>query len=168
MNKTLKKIIIVLVVLVVIGIGASFFTSDSSFQNPLQSTLTGDTAAPLTQNATTNQGLVNTEEINREFVSTLLNLQAINLNDDIFSEPAFTVLVDNTVRLNQPGNEGRLNPFAPIGTDQTTINLEASASSASQEEVSTAQVVAEEDTAGVETQEVLVSDEEAGDALFGD
>lgn len=139
MNKTLKKIIIVLVVLVLIGVGASFFAGDtSSNQNPLQSVMTGGTGAPLTQNATTNQNSADTEEINREFVATLLNLQAINLNDDIFSQPAFTVLVDNSVRLNQPGNQGRPNPFAPIGSDpvnsEDALDMQASVSTASSTE----------------------------------
>ena len=121
MSKTLKKIIIALVVIVLIGVGASFFAGgDTQIQNPLQSTMSGNTAAPL---ATQNTGISsNTEQINREFVSTLLNLESINLEDDIFSEPAFSALVDNTVRLNQPGNEGRPNPFAPIGTDTLSNN----------------------------------------------
>lgn len=134
MNKTIKKIIIGVVVIAFISIVASFFINrDSNTSgNALQSTTTGGTGAPLTQNATTNPNLLNTENINREFVSMLLNLQSITLNDDIFSEPAFKALVDNTVRLNQPGNQGRPNPFAPIGTDSISggVNLNASASSA--------------------------------------
>lgn len=148
MNKTLKKIIIVLVVLVIIGIGASFFAGDkTSNQNPLQSIVSGGTGAILTQNATTNQNFANTEEINREFIATLLNLQAIKLNDDIFSQPAFTVLVDNSVRLNQPGNHGRPNPFAPIGLDPVaspeTLDMQASVSSASSTETTLSDTIIE-------------------------
>lgn len=133
MNKTIKKIILIILILVLIGIGASFFAGNSSqIQNPLQSVITGDIATPLAQN---NTGVsVNTEQINREFVSMLLNLQSITLTNDIFSEPAFAALIDNTVRLNQPGNEGRPNPFAPIGSDalsnSTTTSQPASVSDA--------------------------------------
>lgn len=139
MSKNIKKIIIILVILILIGIGASLFTGSggTGTQNQLQSLGTGTTGAPLTQNAATSQALMDTEEINREFLSMLLNLESIRLEDDIFSEPAFQALVDNTIRLNQPGNEGRPNPFAPIGTDglygssaSAETNLEASASSA--------------------------------------
>lgn len=130
MKKNIKKIIIILIVILLIAVGASFFGGDSSSQNQnqLQSLNTGQTGAPLTQTATMNTAVVDTEEINREFVSMLLNLEAINLNDDIFSEPAFSALVDNTVRLNQPGNEGRPNPFAPIGTDGVYDSIDLGAS----------------------------------------
>ena len=132
MNKTLKKIIIILVVLILIVIGASFFSGEGGgTENPLQSLGTGTTGSPLATTGTTvTAGNTNTAEINREFISILLNLESIDLNDDIFSEPAFIALVDNTVRLNQPGNEGRPNPFAPIGVDGLYTNgLGASASS---------------------------------------
>jgi hypothetical protein len=134
MSKTLKKIIIVLVIFALVGVGASLFLGDSQggVTNQLQSLGTGDTGAPLTQNAMTSSTVADTEEINREFISMLLNLQSITLTDDIFSEPAFEALVDNTVRLNQPGNEGRPNPFAPIGSDAmfSSSDLQASAATA--------------------------------------
>jgi hypothetical protein len=134
MSKTLKKIILVLVIFALVGVGASLFLGDAGSEttNPLQSLGTGETGAPLTQSAITNTTVADTEEINREFISMLLNLQTITLTDDIFSEPAFEALVDNTVRLNQPGNEGRPNPFAPIGSDTmfSSTDLQASAASA--------------------------------------
>lgn len=133
MSKTLKKIIIILVIFALVGVGASLFLGgQGETTSQLQSLGSGTTAAPLTQNAITNTSVVDTEEINREFISMLLNLQTINLNDNIFSEPAFQALVDNTVRLNQPGNQGRPNPFAPIGTDDflSDRNMEANASAA--------------------------------------
>lgn len=119
MSKTVKLIIIIAVILALVIIGSTFITDPSGEQNSsgLQSVSTGRTAAPLTQSATTNASTVDTQQINREFVSMLLNLQSIGLNDDIFSDPAFQALRDNTIRLNQPGNEGRPNPFAPIGID---------------------------------------------------
>jgi len=131
MSKTIKKVIIILIIIVLIVIGASFFVGENNSKSngsSLQSVTTGGDAAPLTQIATTNAALMDTEEINREFISMLLNLQTIRLSDDIFSESAFSVLMDNTVRLNQPGNEGRPNPFAPIGTDSLSGNSELGAS----------------------------------------
>ncbi len=132
MNKTLKKIIIAVVILVLIVVGASFFSGEGgNTTNPLQSLGSGTSGSPLATNAgAVTAGNTNTDEINREFISILLNLESINLSDDIFSEPAFVALVDNTVRLNQPGNEGRPNPFAPIGVDGLYTNgLGASAAS---------------------------------------
>lgn len=119
MSKTVKLIIVIAVILALIIIGATFVTQPGSGNesNGLQSLVTGDSASPLTQAAVTDADVANTQQINREFVSMLLNLRSITLNDDIFSEPAFQALMDNTIRLNQPGNEGRSNPFAPIGVE---------------------------------------------------
>lgn len=151
MSKTLKKIILVLVIFALVGVGASLFLGNQSEEtNQLQSLGTGTTGAPLTQNAITSSTVADTEEINREFISMLLNLQSIKLTDDIFSEPAFEALVDNTVRLNQPGNEGRPNPFAPIGSDAmfSSSDLQASAASSS-----SSASVASEETSQNQTQE---------------
>lgn len=51
------------------------------------------------------------------FLSTLLAIQGIKLDTDLFSDQTFGLLNDNTYELIQPGNEGRPNPFAPIGSD---------------------------------------------------
>lgn len=124
MNKALKIILIILVIGVLAFVGLTLL-SDSQSTNTgsgngtgLRSVTTSQSVSTVGQNTVTaNPALMNTEDINREFVSMLLNLEAIRLNDDIFSEPAFRVLRDNSIRLNQPGNEGRPNPFAPIGID---------------------------------------------------
>lgn len=56
-------------------------------------------------------------EIAKELLGILLNVKNINLNDSIFNEQAFISLRDSTILLVPDGNEGRPNPFAPIGTD---------------------------------------------------
>ncbi len=134
MNKFIKIIIVIVVLGVLAVLGASFFSGESggSATNTtgLRSANTGETVSPTTGGSISSQ---DSDTLNREFLAILLNLESISLNDDIFSEPAFSALIDNTVRLNQPGNEGRPNPFAPIGIDtQTTVPLSASASSFSQ------------------------------------
>jgi hypothetical protein len=153
MNKTLKKIIILVVIFALVGIGASLFLGDQEkTASQLQSLNTGTTAAPLTQNAVTSTAIQDTNEINREFVAMLLNLESIKLTDDIFSEPAFQALADNTVRLNQPGNQGRPNPFAPIGTDNLMSagdTLQASAVSALQNQ--------EQDSTGTQDEQVTTT-----------
>jgi hypothetical protein len=52
-----------------------------------------------------------------EFLTLLLNVKNIKLNDSIFADPAFNSLVDSSITLNPDGTEGRPNPFAPIGSD---------------------------------------------------
>ena len=53
----------------------------------------------------------------RDFLSLLLNIKSIKLDDSIFSDPAFLTLRDSSIVLVPDGNEGRPNPFAPIGSD---------------------------------------------------
>ncbi len=175
MSKTLKKIILVLVIFALVGVGASLFLGDTNeVTSQLQSLGTGETAAPLTQNATTSSTVADTEEINREFISMLLNLQSITLTDDIFSEPAFEALVDNTVRLNQPGNEGRPNPFAPIGSDTmfSSNDLQASATSALDSSQETGQPTTEESstnsTSTNQTAPIDLESVESSDQLIED
>jgi hypothetical protein len=57
------------------------------------------------------------EELARNFLNLLLSVNRIELNDAIFSDIAFTSLRDANVVLIPHGNEGRVNPFAPIGHD---------------------------------------------------
>lgn len=45
------------------------------------------------------------------------NVSGIRLDTSIFSNPAFLSLRDSSVILIPRGNEGRPNPFAPIGVD---------------------------------------------------
>ncbi|HEU0085751.1 MAG TPA: hypothetical protein VFQ59_02225 [Candidatus Paceibacterota bacterium] len=58
-----------------------------------------------------------TGQITQEFLSLLLSVRGIKLDDSIFSDKAFGSLRDSSVVLIPDGNEGRPNPFAPIGID---------------------------------------------------
>lgn len=55
--------------------------------------------------------------ISEQFLADLLGIRNIHLEDNIFFDPAFMALKDPDVVLIPEGNEGRPNPFAPIGTD---------------------------------------------------
>ena len=55
--------------------------------------------------------------LGQEFLTLLLNVKNIRLDDSIFTDPAFATLRDSSIVLIQDGNEGRPNPFAPIGSD---------------------------------------------------
>lgn len=57
------------------------------------------------------------QRVGGEFLDQLLNLEAMTLPGDIFDNPSFGSLSDFTIDLIQPGNEGRPNPFAPVGED---------------------------------------------------
>lgn len=55
---------------------------------------------------------------NENFLVLLLNVKNIKLDDAIFSDNAFNSLHETILTgLTPDGNEGRPNPFAPLGTD---------------------------------------------------
>lgn len=56
--------------------------------------------------------------VSQDFLSVLLGVKNIRLDDSIFSNKAFINLHDSSILLTSPGGEGRINPFAPIGSDQ--------------------------------------------------
>lgn len=62
-------------------------------------------------------------QIAKELLSILLNVKSIRLEDSIFRDEAFASLRDGTILLVPDGNEGRPNPFAPIGTDLSASPL---------------------------------------------
>lgn len=71
-------------------------------------------------------GALTTEEnsaIAKEFLALLLSVKSIKLDDAIFSDDAFISLHDSSIILVPDGNEGRPNPFAPIGSDTATVTL---------------------------------------------
>lgn len=73
-----------------------------SVVNPLVSTdLQSDTSSSLTQ----------------DFLTILLNVKNIKLDDTIFNDPAFLSLSDSSILLTLDNTEGRSNPFAPLGSD---------------------------------------------------
>jgi hypothetical protein len=54
----------------------------------------------------------------RDFLTLLLSVRNIRLEDAIFSDAAFKNLDgSHSIILTQDGNEGRPNPFAPLGPD---------------------------------------------------
>ena len=59
--------------------------------------------------------------ITQDFLAILLNVKSINLEDSIFSDPAFLSLRDSSIELIPDGTEGRPNPFAPIGFDIISV-----------------------------------------------
>ncbi len=79
------------------------------------------TGAPVATTSKTNTTPQKEAEIAKDFLTLLLNVKNITLNDAIFSDVAFTSLRDSSILLIPDGNEGRPNPFAPIGTDVETI-----------------------------------------------
>lgn len=64
-------------------------------------------------------------QLSQDFLAVLLSIKNINLDDSLFSNNAFLHLKDTTIVLVQDGTEGRPNPFAPIGSENTVLLPEA-------------------------------------------
>jgi len=87
-----------------------FFGGDKAEEDALVST---SPDASTTESGASGAGLV----IAQDFLSLLLNVKSIRLDDSIFADPAFLSLRDSSIMLIPDGTEGRPNPFAPIGSD---------------------------------------------------
>lgn len=62
-----------------------------------------------------------TPSVANDFITLLLSVKNIKLNDTIFSDKAFISLHDSSIMLVPDGNEGRPNPFAPLGSENTVV-----------------------------------------------
>ena len=105
---------IVFVIIAAILILVYFFlirrdsSSTSLIVSPVSSSAPTSDAATLDKNSLVAQ----------DFLSLLLSVKSIKLNDAIFSDSAFINLHDSSITLIPDGTEGRINPFAALGTDK--------------------------------------------------
>ena len=122
MNSTIKNAIIFIVIGGVLFSGYFFFIKPRPEEAILVTTATGTTDGDLGTNNIEN--LPNADsQIAKDLLVVLLNVKNITLNDAILSDPAFKNLVDSTVTLIPEKNEGRPNPFAPIGSDSVALPI---------------------------------------------
>ena len=111
----IKNIIIFTVIAVLLVLIYIFFIKPSPEEQNLVSSTNTNTATP-TDTSTTDQNSL----IAKNLLSILLSVKSIKLNDAIFSDTAFINLHDSSILLTPSGDEGRANPFAPIGSDTVT------------------------------------------------
>lgn len=110
MIKKLRPILIFAGVIILAMIAYSFFKK-------LAPASSGSTLA--TTSSVQDMG-TNDVAVGGEFVTMLLNLRTISLDDSILHSPTFTGLKDFSIVLTQLGNQGRPNPFAPFGVEATS------------------------------------------------
>lgn len=124
MSKTLKKIMIFGFIAIVIV--AVIFVFVGKTKAPGSGAASGlSTAAGNPVSSIVNprpDSAVEASAVGQEFIAQLVSLQAIKLDDGVFSSLGFQALEDFTIILVQPGNEGRPNPFAPFGMDGVDPN----------------------------------------------
>jgi len=111
MSSKIKNIIIFVVVAIALILAYVFFFKPAPAQ-PNLTTSAGTSAAPGANVSG------QTAAIGGDFLSLLLSVKSIKLDDSIFSNPAFASLRDSSIELVlDPSQVGRPIPFAPIGSD---------------------------------------------------
>lgn len=109
MNKSIKNIIVVLVILV-LGGGVYMYFSGSGV--PLNASSLASSNGTIN---TASAGVISSQiETDVSFLSTLLGLNSIKIDPTLFTSASFSALEDNTVKIEGGGDVGRSNPFAPI------------------------------------------------------
>lgn len=109
----IKNIIIFIVIGAILILSYVFFVKPSSTPNNLISATPVSPSSGMMANA-------GDSSVARDFLTLLLNVKNIKLDDTIFSDNAFMSLRDSSIILTADGTEGRPNPFAPLGSDNIT------------------------------------------------
>lgn len=111
----------IVIVLALVGAGIYFFVVQPK-NTPVEPGLVSATTGA-------SQGLQNASSGNTtgsQVVTILRNLSVIKLDDSVFQNPAFSLLTDVSIALPPITNQGRRNPFAPVGAEGNTISQTAS------------------------------------------
>ena len=111
----IKNIIIFTIIATVLILTYVFFIKKSPEENNLVTS-----SGRVVSGASTN---TEDSSITKEFLSILLSVKSIKLDDAVFADKAFTNLKDSSILLTSTGDEGRINPFAPIGSETATTPI---------------------------------------------
>jgi hypothetical protein len=121
MPKTRNIIIFVSIAVVFVLIYIFFIKSSSSSGSSLVSSPAGsalpDANTGVDSGAADANVASGTPFIAQDFLTLLLNVKNIKLDDSIFADPAFNSLHDSSITLTPDNTEGRPNPFAQFGSD---------------------------------------------------
>lgn len=108
-----KKTILILILILIVFFGYWFlFLSKKDVQN------TNTNTSIKTQNKVSNT------KYDKDFVSSLLSLNSVDLNVSLFQTPAYKALSypEKPFVVNYIRESGRFNPFLPIGIEGENIN----------------------------------------------
>lgn len=118
----IKNIIIFVIIAAIFVSVYVYFIKGSPDDAPTLVSSSENTVLPVSPSAGTSATGSN-PLITQDFLNLLLNVKTIKLNDAIFSDDAFIGLRDSSIILTPDGNEGRVNPFAPLGRDTVVAPL---------------------------------------------
>ncbi len=116
--KNLRKILLFVFIFAILVVGYMFFSKKDTNQPAASGTLGSTTGVANVSGSAGRTGVGS--DIGREFLTSLLNLKNITLDDSLFTEPSFTSLQDFSTTVAATSAQGRPNPFAPLGLDSST------------------------------------------------
>ena len=117
MKIKIKNIIIfITIAIIVIAVAFFFFKKKIKEDNLVSSNNSPSTS----KSSNTNSKPKEESRLASEFLTLLLSVENIKLDDSIFSDIAFFSLHDSSIVLELESKEGRPNPFAPIGSEFNT------------------------------------------------
>lgn len=119
----MSKIRNIIIFLIILGIVIFAWNSFSSKDVPSDQLLTVENGSTDVLAGETIPGSPN--DVGQSFLDTLLSLRTIKLDRSLLDRDSFKSLRDFTKELVQQNNQGRPNPFAPIGVD---VEVQPSAS----------------------------------------
>lgn len=116
----IKNIIIFIIIAVVFVLIYIYFIKPSTKKATLVSSTPASATQP-TNNTATSASVKTNSAVSKEFLDLLLSVKSIKLDDSLFTNPSFISISkhDSSIILIPDGNEGRINPFSPIGSDTT-------------------------------------------------
>ncbi|MFA4975284.1 MAG: hypothetical protein WC839_02855 [Candidatus Paceibacterota bacterium] len=116
MSSKIKNIIIYVIIGAILILVYIFFIKKSpEVQNLISSAISTGTTESNVDNSNKNSLIA------KDFLALLLNVKKIKLNNSIFSNTVFINLHDSSILLSPSGDEGRSNPFAPIGYEAPSV-----------------------------------------------
>ncbi len=135
MKPNIKKIIIIVVVIAVLGIAYNYFFVKSTPAKTSSALSSSKTAATKTATTATSKTTTTNKKVDKdtEFLTTLLSISKINVDATIFASPSFNSLQDNNVPIKNEETAGRVNPFAPLDMPVENIIVETTSTNALKE-----------------------------------
>lgn len=130
MNPKIKNAIIFISIGIVMILIYVFFIKKDTPQSNLVTTTDSSTTAAVQVVGMSKED----SELAKDFLSLLLSVKNIKIEDSIFSDAAFIGLRDSSISLNPDGTEGRPNPFAPVGVESSAVSNAATLNSFRPEE----------------------------------
>jgi hypothetical protein len=115
MSNTVKIMLVAVAIIAIAGFGYWYSTGGTQSASGSSTLATSTpTGASATGSAALNAGDV---ALNDKFLSLLLNMRTIKLDQSIFTSQTYLSLRDFSTPIAPDPNPGRVNPFAPIGID---------------------------------------------------